>query len=88
MDTTKVIIGVLAGVAVGAAIGVLFSPDKGVNTRKKIEKKGEDLIHELEDGISEIYNSIAKKYGHVSDEAKELAQKGKNKVKAAINEMD
>lgn len=88
MDTTKVIIGVLAGVAVGAAIGVLFSPDKGVKTRKKITKKSEDLINELEDGITEIYETIAKKYGHVSDEAKALAEKGKNKVSAAVKDMD
>ena len=29
MSTTKVAIGVLAGIAVGALVGVLLAPDKG-----------------------------------------------------------
>jgi gas vesicle protein len=32
MSKGKVILGVLAGVAVGAMLGVLFAPDKGWNT--------------------------------------------------------
>jgi gas vesicle protein len=36
----KVLAGVLTGVAVGALLGVLFAPDRGADTRKKIIKKG------------------------------------------------
>ena len=36
MSKTNVVIGVLAGVAVGALIGILFAPDKGSETRRKI----------------------------------------------------
>jgi gas vesicle protein len=46
MSSGKVLLGVLAGVAVGAALGVLFAPDKGWNTRKRISKKAEDLEDE------------------------------------------
>ena len=40
MSTGKIVVGVLAGVAVGALLGVLFAPDKGSETRKKISKGG------------------------------------------------
>lgn len=40
MKTNKVILGIISGMAIGAVLGVLFAPDKGANTRKKLLKKG------------------------------------------------
>jgi gas vesicle protein len=42
-NTGKVVMGVLAGMAVGALLGVLFAPDKGSETRKKMAEKGVTL---------------------------------------------
>jgi len=39
-NTTKIVVAVAAGIAVGAIAGILFAPDKGSETRKKINEEG------------------------------------------------
>ena len=36
MKTGKVLLGLLAGIATGALMGILFAPEKGEVTRKRI----------------------------------------------------
>lgn len=36
MNNGKILLGVLAGVMTGATLGILFAPDSGANTRKKL----------------------------------------------------
>lgn len=48
-DNTKVIVALLAGLAAGAALGILFAPDKGAETRDKLN----DSLRKLGDSIRE-----------------------------------
>ena len=43
MKNSDVVVGILGGLAVGAILGILFAPDKGSNTRRKIAEKGTDF---------------------------------------------
>ncbi|RKS02763.1 YtxH domain-containing protein [Flavobacterium sp. 102] len=73
MSTTKIILGVLGGVAVGALAGILLAPDKGTKTRKRILQKGNDYSNELKNKFEDLYNNAANKYDGAVDKAKELA---------------
>jgi gas vesicle protein len=58
MKKEKAILAVLVGVAAGALLGVLFAPDKGQYTRKKIIRKGGDLADALNDTIDEKFSDL------------------------------
>jgi len=68
MSSGKVLLGVLAGVAAGALLGILFAPDKGSVTRKKIAKKGEDFADELKAKFDELVDSMSEKYDKVKED--------------------
>lgn len=84
MSTGKVVIGVLAGVAIGALLGVLLAPNKGSETRKKITKKSKDTVDDLQVQIEELLNSLNEKLELAKEEALEQYEKEKNIASNAV----
>ena len=52
-NTSKLLVALAAGAAVGIAAGILLAPDKGSETRKKIAGQGRKLTGQLNDTIRE-----------------------------------
>jgi gas vesicle protein len=79
MKADKIILGVLGGVAVGALLGVLFAPEKGDKTRRKIMDKSNDYADELKDKLDTLLGSITQKYEKIWNEGENLIAQGEAK---------
>lgn len=85
MSLGKVLLGTLAGVAIGAMLGVLFAPEKGTVTRKKISRKGDDYADSLKDKFNEFVDGITEKFEEVKESVKEKVEKEVEKEKPAMS---
>lgn len=80
MSKGKLVTGVVVGAAAGAILGILFAPDKGLETRKKIAQKGNDLKGTVKDSFGKIQDTITDKYQNIKGDAKDMIEKGKEKA--------
>ncbi len=79
MKTGNVLVGIFAGLAAGALIGILFAPEKGSDTRKKVLKKGDDYVDALKEKFNEFVDNISEKYDSAKEDVSEFAEKAEAK---------
>ena len=78
-DNTKVVVALLAGLAAGAALGILFAPDKGTETRDKLSESLKNLGDSIrETAANEIDNLMGFK--------NKVVDNIKSKIKSADEE--
>ena len=87
MSTGKVLLGVLAGAATGALLGVLFAPHKGSVTRKKISRTTGNYADGVKDKINELLEDITEKFEKVKEDVTEFADQKMNKNGEAKKEV-
>lgn len=80
MKPNNVILGALGGLAAGALLGVLFAPDKGSATRKKIAQKGKDLKDNVKEGVNGLIASAEEKYDTLTAKAQNAFQKNSSNL--------
>lgn len=87
MKKSDVVVGILGGLAVGAILGVLFAPDKGSNTRRKIAEKGTDLKDNLKGNFNHFVASIEDQYSNFTSNAEDVIEEGKSKLERMSNDI-
>jgi gas vesicle protein len=87
MSTGKVLLGVLAGAATGALLGVLFAPHKGSVTRKKISRTTGSYADGVKEKINELLEDITEKFEKVKEDVSEFADQKMRKNGEAKKEV-
>jgi len=78
-DNTKVVVALLAGLTAGAALGILFAPEKGDETRDKLAESLKNLGDSIkETAAAEIDNLVGLK--------DKIVDNVKSKIKGAEEE--
>ncbi len=84
----------IAGLAVGALVGVLIAPEAGDKTRGRIARKSNDLLEDLEGQVeitkhkvNQFNESMKERANTLAADAKakanELAEQAKNQIESA-----
>ena len=70
----------LLGAAVGGALGILFAPDKGTRTRKKLMDKSEDITDSLKEKFESLIEEAKEQIEALKDHTSEHVHNGVAKV--------
>ncbi len=86
MDSGKILLGAMAGVALGATLGILFAPNKGSDTRKKISKKSTEYVGGLENQFREFMKSVSDRFEQMTAEAQKVSNNGRTKAEELLKD--
>jgi len=87
MSASKVLLGVMVGLAAGAVIGVMLAPDSGVNTRQKLSQKGQDYADELKSRFNEFVDGFMEHVESAKDDARGIANEIVEKAKSNYSDI-
>ena len=59
-DSGTVLLALFTGAALGAGMGILYAPDKGTNTRRRIKRKVEETGHDLADRLTHAKDELTR----------------------------
>lgn len=86
--TTNTLLAFALGAGVGAALGILFAPDTGANTRDKLSFKLSKYKKELEDLINELVDGKEIHLNEAKTEGKRVISEAKNKAEDLLNDVN
>lgn len=84
-DNSKLLVALLAGVAAGAALGILFAPDKGTDTRDRLTDALRNLGDTIRDRAAEEIEGLSDLKERVVDDLKTKFKGAEQSANAGMN---
>ena len=86
-DNSKVLVGLLVGLAAGAALGLLFAPEKGSDTRDKLSESLKDLGDSIKDKAADEINNLTSLKDKVVDSIKSKLRNADEEYSSAVEHV-
>ena len=74
MASTKSFLSLLAGLAAGAAIGILYAPDKGWKTRARVKKAAANGYEDLKENVGNLRAKVDEKTAEAKETIKNIRE--------------
>ncbi len=91
-DSGSVLLALLMGAAIGAGVGILYAPDKGSKTRKKLKEKAANAENEIFERISkakaDLSDSMNAKKDKFEKRLEEIVSNAKQKSDEIIDSLE
>lgn len=89
----KTFFSLLAGLAAGAALGVLYAPDKGEKTRARVKKAAEDGLDSLpvddaKESLKSIRETLRSKGEEIREGTREMLLSQLDRLEKAIQKAE
>lgn len=86
-NKSKVISALMVGTVVGAAVGILFAPNKGKKTRQNIAKGTQNLANSAKDLTNDLAQQASNSYSNVMNKAEKASNYVDNQSTAFKNDF-
>ena len=80
MSSGNTLLGLLAGAAIGAALGLLYAPQKGSDTRQQICDKSDEVWENLKSKFEDLFASAGAQINELEKDAEDTLAKGQQKA--------
>jgi len=87
MSTSKVLLGVVVGLAAGAMAGILMAPDSGPNTRRMLSSRGQGMVDDLKTKFNDFLDGFMSHVESAKDDANEIADRAKSKISDTVKKV-
>ena len=74
MASTKSFLSLLAGLAAGAAIGILYAPDKGWKTRARVKKAAANGYEDMKENLGDLGAKVDEKTAEAKETIKNIRE--------------
>jgi len=88
MKKRTFILTTISAAATGVALGMLFAPEKGTQTRDKLSKKSSEYADYAADWFDELVEAVSQSIDKAEDETADLVDTAKTKAKKTVDEAE